>query len=313
MAAVLLLAPTSSAQAGTAQLLDRVVAVVNDDVVLLSELEREFNGHPLWIEAMKETGGTATPQQIEQKRQEVRAQVLDDLIERQLIKREAARFQISVSDADVNRYIKHMISEQGFASIDELRKAIESSGESWPDWLQATRDQILVYITTSSLTNFKVTEAQVREKYRKLARDVDAQIELEQLSFVADVQNSEARDRVYAAAQTAARRLRSGEGFGAVASELGQQETRRTLGRGEVAPQLEDAIFAAKTGQVVGPLPSGQGYVVYKIVNREDADVLSFEQARDRLRAQLEGEAFLKADREFREQLRAKAHIDIRL
>jgi peptidyl-prolyl cis-trans isomerase SurA len=307
---------TTSARAGEATVLDRVVAVVNDDVVLLSELERELMTSPILAEALGGLGPRPLQAQIEKKTEEVRMKVLEDLIERQLIRREAARLQIPVSEADVDRYLRQMAKENQFETVEELRQAVVASGEfgSWGDYKQMIRNQILVQVTTSYLTNYKVTEAQVREHYRKMARDVDAKIELEQLAFIADQRSSETRDKIYAQAQAIARRLRAGEAFETIAAELGQTEkTHRSLARGEIAPQLEDAIFAAKTGQVVGPLASGRGYVVYIIVEREETDVRSFEQAKSQIRMMLEMQAFERASREFREQLRAKAHIDVRL
>ncbi len=296
-------------------LLDGIAAVVNDDIVLISQLEREVNVSPYLAQALQSLGPSATPQQAEQLRREVRAEVLDELIEVQLIKREAARFQITISETDVDHYIKQMTQQNGFSSVDQLRTAVLESGQfgSWADYRQMVRDQILVYQTTGALTNYKVSEAQVREHYRKMARDVDAKVEVAQLVFNPPAGQGEAREGVYTQAQAIARRLRAGEEVEVIAAELGQDEVVQELGRGKVAPQLEDAIFAAKQGQVVGPLASGQGFVVYKILSRDDAEVLSFEQARDRIRAMLEQEALERASKEFREQLRAKAHIDIRI
>jgi len=306
---------SAPAQAEGPVQLDGIAAVVNDDIVLVSQLEREVTVSPMLAQAIQSLGPSATQQQAEQIRREVRSQVLDDLIEVQLIKREAARFQIAVSETDVDHYIQQMTQQNGFSSVDQLRNAVLESGQfgNWADYRQMVRDQILVYQTTGALTNYKVSEAQVREHYRKMARDVDAKVEVERLVFSPPPGDSEARDRVYAQAQVAARRLRSSEDFDVVAAELGQSDTRQELGRGSVAPQLEDAIFAAKQGQVVGPLASGQGFVVFKIVRRDASEVLSFEQARERIRGMLEQEALERASKEFRQQLRAKAHIDIRL
>jgi parvulin-like peptidyl-prolyl isomerase len=87
----------------------------------------------------------------------------------------------------------------------------------------------------------------------------------------------------------------------------------RAVARGDIAPALEDAIFSAKAGQVVGPLASGAGYAVFKVLEHQASAALSYEEAKDRIRDQLENEAFIKAQSDLRQQLRAKAHIDIRL
>ena len=110
-------------------------------------------------------------------------------------------------------------------------------------------------------------------------------------------------------------RPRLGRGRGAHGHELGREEDewKRTVGRGDIAPALEDAVFAAQKGAVVGPLGSGQGYVVYRIVEQLESAALGYEEAKDRIREQLENEAYLKAEADLREQLRAKAHVDVRL
>jgi peptidyl-prolyl cis-trans isomerase SurA len=299
-----------------ADLLDRVVAVVNDEVILLSELEQALRGSPALQERLNQLGQSATPQQAEQVMREERAKTLDELIKDLLVKKEATKFQIEISDADVDRYLQTVTQQNQFQTVAELRKAVEESGEygSWSDYRQDMRDQLIIYKTTQSLANYAVTDAAVREQYRKMTRGEESKVEVERFLFAADEQTSAARDAAYTKAQVTARRLRSGEAVETVAAEFSLTgKTRREIARGEVAPTIEDAIFAGAQGAVVGPLETGQGYLVLKIVEHLTSDVLSFEQAKDRIRGDLEMEAFNKAAEDFRNGLLAKAHIDIRL
>lgn len=296
--------------------LDRVVAVVNDDVILDSELEYELRNSPRLQERLSQLGPTATPQQSEQVLREERANSLNDLIKNVLVKKEAVRFQIEVSEADIDRYLEGIAEVNNFGSAAELRKAVEASGEygSWQDYRQSIRESLIVYKTTQSLANYAVTDAAVREQYRKMTRGEESKVEVERFLFAAHEHTAPARDAAFTKAQITARRLRSGEAVEAVAAELGLiGKTRREIGRGEVAPAIEDAIFAGAQGAVVGPLDTGQGYLVLKIVQHMESDVLSFEQAKERIRRDLEEEAFAKAAEDFKNGLLAKAHIDIRL
>ena len=300
----------------SAELLDRVVAVVNDEVVLQSELEAALRGSPELQERLSQLGASATPQQAEQVMREERAKTLNDLIKNVLVKKEAQRFQIEISEADIDRYLENLAKVNQFQTIAELRKAVEESGDfgGWAEYRSEIRDQLIVYKTTQSLANYAVTDAAVREQYRKMTRGEESKVEVERFVFAADEQTAPARDAAFTRAQVTARRLRSGEAVEAVAAEFGLTgKTRREIGRGEVAPAIEDAIFAGAQGAVVGPLETGQGYLVLKIVQHMESDVLSFEQAKERIRSQLEEEAFTKAAEDFRNGLLAKAHIDIRL
>ena len=296
-------------------LLDQIAAVVDDQIVLLSDVERAVRSSPQLAEALQQLGKSATEQQLEQKLVEIRAQVVDELVDTALIKKEATRFQISASEADIQRYLQQLAASNGYKSVVELREAVVASGEfgSWEDYRRDIRDQITVYKATSMLASWTVTEAQVREYYRKLARGEDAKVEVDRFTFTPKGDDAAARDAAYAAAQGAARRLRAGEASEALAAEFGQANTRRAIARGEVAPVMEDALFAASAGEVVGPLASGQGFVVFRVARLRASEVVSYEQAKEGIRAKLEAEAYEKADREFRERLRARAHIDVRL
>lgn len=306
--------PLRAAPAGRV-VLEKVVAVVGDEIILLSQLDSTLATTPLLQEALSKYGRSPTPQQVEQATREARALALDELIDQALIKKEAGRFQIAISDAEVDRYLQQIAQENGFKSIKQLREAVDQSGQygSWGDYYQDTRDQLLVFQTTRALANVAVTDAQVREQYRKMVRGEDIRVEILRFVFAPEETSAKARDVAYVKAQGLARRMRSGEDPQALAKEFLVTQPEATLRRGEVAPTIEDAIFAARPNEVVGPLETAQGYLVVKVLRHHTGSVLPFDQAKDRIRSQLEQEAFGRAVKDLRTSLRAKTHIDPRL
>lgn len=294
--------------------LDRVAAVVGDEVILSSELLRSAARHPLMQEGMASLPAGASPKMIQQKSREVTAKVLDELIDLALMRAEAVKFDIQISEDEVDNAVAD-IAKQYQLTMDELRKQVVASPEygSWADYRGEVRDQILQYRLPQYLATWSVSEAQVREHYRKMTKDESAKVGVRQLVFNPPTQKSGDRDRVFAKAQAAARALRDGTEMDEVAAGLGQESPNRSVGRGDVAPAIEDALFEAKDTQIVGPLASGQGYVVFQVLQHVESAALDYEKAKDRIRQQLEAEAFIKAQNELRTQLRAKAHIDIRL
>lgn len=294
--------------------LDRVAAVVGDDVILLSQLRRSAARHPLMQEGMASLPAGASRKMVEQKTREVTGKVLDELIDLSLMRAEAEKFDVKIGEEEVDNAVAD-IAKQYELSVDELRKQVVASAEygSWADYRGEVRDQILQYRLPQYLATWSVSEAQVREHYRKMTKDESAKVEFEQLAFSPPTQKSGDRDRVFAAAQLAARQLREGKPMDEVAKALGKEATTRTVGRGDVAPAIEDALFEAKDAHIVGPLASGQGYVVFKVLQHLESAALDYEKAKGRIRQQLEAEAFIKAQNELRTQLRAKAHIDIRI
>lgn len=295
--------------------LDRIVAVVGDEIVLLSQLDTLVASSPLLQEALAKYGRNPTPQQVELATREAREQALDELIDQVLVKREAARFQITISDAEVDRYLQQIAQENNFKTVKQLRDAVEQSGQygAWGDYVQDTRDQLLVFQTTQALANVSVTDAQIREQYRKMVRGEDIKAELMRFVFSPEETTAKARDAAYAKAQAVSRRMRAGEDPLALAQEFTVPQPKAMLRRGEVAPAIEDAIFAARPNEVVGPLETGQGYLVVKIIRHDTGNVLPFDQAKERIRSQLQQEAFARAVQDLRTSLRAKTHIDERL
>lgn len=294
--------------------LDRVAAVVGDEIILYSELQRSAFRHPLMQEGMASLPAGASQKMVDQKTREITGKVLDELIDLALMRAEAEKFDITITEDEVDNAVAD-IAKQYQLSVDELRKQVVASPEygNWAEYKNEVRDQILQYRLPQYLATWSVSEAQVREHYRKMTKDESAKVEVRQLVFNPPTQKSGDRDRVFARAQMAARELREGKSMDDVAESLGQESPTRAIGRGDVAPAIEDALFEAKDKQIVGPIASGQGYVVFVVLKHIDSAALDYEKAKDRIRQQLEAEAFIKAQNELRAQLRAKAHIDIRI
>ncbi len=296
--------------------LDRVVAVVNDEVVLASELRRATDRHPMLREAMSQLPAGAPASQVQQTRREVESAVLDELIHIVLVRGEAEKLDIKVSEPELQTALANIAANNNL-TVEALKKQVEASDEfdSWQEYTGELRDQIMSLRVSQQLATWSVSEAQIREYYRKMTKDERAKVEVEQFAFLPKGEAQADRDRAFAAAQAAGRRLREGTTAEALATELGRDESqwKRTIARGDIAPVLEDAVFAAKPGEVVGPIASGQGYVVYRVVAQVEAAALGYEEAKERIREQLENEAYFKAEQELRQQLRAKAHVDVRL
>jgi parvulin-like peptidyl-prolyl isomerase len=228
---------------------------------------------------------------------------------------EAPRLEVTVDDKQVDRYINQILSTTQMTSVDELRKAVEESGQygSWAEYLDVLREQMLAFQVRSILAPVNVTEAQVRARYRELAAGEEAEADVVRMDFRPVDDRAKSRDEAYAAAKKVARRLSSGEAVDKVAGEYGLPSAVETLKRGQIAQVFREPVFTARTGAVVGPLEAGQGYTVFKIVEMRASDLRGYEEAKDELRETLSFEAEAKAFAALDEDLRARAHVEIRL
>jgi len=122
------------AQAATAEPLDRIVAVVDEDVVLQSELAGKVN------QVM--TQYASTPQQLPP-RDVLERQVLDRLILQKLQLSRADSNGVKVSDAEVDQALTGLAA-QNKMDLSQLRMAVQQQGMDYEQFRRSVRDELLV-------------------------------------------------------------------------------------------------------------------------------------------------------------------------
>ena len=153
------LALCSVALAG--ELVDRVVAVVNDDVITLSELEEEAAPTIAKIRA------EAPPAQVDDAVKKARQEILRNMIDHKLLLQRAAKRQIEVSDAEINAAMDR-IMEQNNLTVEQFKEQLATMGVSEEKYRASLRDQILRSRLLSSEIRSKVviTNEQIEAYYR---------------------------------------------------------------------------------------------------------------------------------------------------
>lgn len=311
--AVGLIDPAPAAAEGV--VLDRIVAVVNDEIILESDLD-------LWMvydekvmaELAKLQAQNASQDQLLRKYDELLPGALDELIGRRLMLAQAKQFQIGVTEAEVESYLQNLARNAGMPGVAELKHAVEDSQRfgTWEQYRSKLREDVILYKLQHALLNVTVSDQQVLDRYRELTKSEEARLEVWRLDFRAE-DDPAARDAVLLQAKSVVRRLSGGEDVEDVAEELGQEVEPEEVTRSSVSRSIGERLFSAKAGDVVGPLESGQGYVVFVVEEVITSYLLGFEEAKEKLRRQLEDETREQAKQDLMDQLRGRAHVDIRL
>ena len=120
----------------SAELLDRVVAVVNEEVITLSDLEKE--GERFYREIAAKTPAGSLPETLKKAREDV----LDSLIEKRLIAQQAKAKNISVSKDEVEAAFQQMREQSGLSAADFLAK-LQSEGMTEPAYREQLKNQVL--------------------------------------------------------------------------------------------------------------------------------------------------------------------------
>lgn len=132
--AVLVMGPASAtAQSGSVQPLDSIVALVDEDVILRSELDLAVAGI---VERVRASGEAMPPMNL------LESQVLERLIIRELQVQRALQTGIRASDADIDDALTTLAQQNGM-TVQQLRQVIEADGEDFAEFRRNVGEEIM--------------------------------------------------------------------------------------------------------------------------------------------------------------------------
>ena len=127
-----LLAPTPAHGQGV-EPIDTIVALVEEDVIMRSELDIAIEGI---VERIRQTGGNMPPRNLLEK------QVLERLISRKLQVQRALRTGIRVSDSDIDQAMMNL-ARQNNITVGQMRQVLESDGEDFGEFRRSVGEEIM--------------------------------------------------------------------------------------------------------------------------------------------------------------------------
>ena len=246
--------------------------------------------------------------QCKQQYEQLRDQVLQLLISFQWLQGEAKEQGITVTDAEVKKSFETQ-KKQSFPKEAQYQKFLKDSGQSEADILLQVKADLLASKIRDKVVKGKdqVSDAQIQDFYNKNKARF-AQPERRDLEVVLT--------KGKAKAQAALRELKSGKSFKQVAKKysIAQGGKLPAQAKGTLEKQLDQAVFSAKKGKLVGPVKTQFGYYVFKVDKITPASQQSLEQAKATIKQTLQSQNQQKALEAFSKdyQARWKAKTDCR-
>jgi peptidyl-prolyl cis-trans isomerase SurA len=301
-----------------AAVLDRIAAVVNNDVITLSEVQEEA-----LPQIQKITKDYVEPEQDAQL-VTLYQKYLDQLIVRRLQIQEARKDQLIPSAAEINATIDDLKKKNGFRSDDELKRALATEGLSLSAFRRRVGEQLaLSRITLKAVRNkIIIDEKEIQQfyqanqdKYRRTPEVTIRHILIGLPPEASETQVAEAR----AKAEAALAKLRAGADFAEVARAASDGPTAQsggslgTLHRGELAPELEEPAFTLTVGQVSDLIRTQSGFNIIKVEARMDEPMAPLEEVRDKIREALLDQKYDAKYKDWIEGLKRTASIQVRI
>ncbi len=304
-----------------AELVDRIVAVVNDEPITLSELNAE--GRDFFQQIIDKT----PPAELEGALARARREVLSSLINQRIAAQKAAELGVGVSDQEVDQAYDKVVNGNRM-SRREFQRQLAASGRSEQGLRQAIRTQILrsKLVSMEVRSRIVITDEKVREYYdhRYGPERVATGYHLLQMGFSWNKGAPAALGKEELAAAKAAARQRAeqvraravaGGNFRELAkaySDLPSAAEGGDIGtfkQEDMAPHMRETIAALKPGEISPLVEIGSGYQFFKLLSTEAGEVAPLESVREEIRDLLYQQELEKQYDKWLKELREQAYI----
>jgi peptidyl-prolyl cis-trans isomerase SurA len=291
-----------------AEPVDRIVAVVNEDIIILSEFNAAFDPY------LKRIENTYKGAERDTALAESRKAFLNRLIDARLIEQEAKKTGVSVKDEEVTAAVKDMADRRNIA-LEDLPKELAKEGLSLPSYQKDIRDQMIRMrlLRREIKSKLMVTDQEIGAYYLLHRSDYEGReaVRIQQILLaVPKGAGEEIREKMRKAANEIIGRLKSGEPFELLAGgggDLGFIE------RGMVFPELEKAAFNLEKGEVSGIIESPAGFHIVRALDKKGGGLKPIEEVREEIQGRIEEQKMMKKFDEWLAALRKKSLIEIKL
>jgi parvulin-like peptidyl-prolyl isomerase len=282
---------------------DRIVAVVNTEVITLSELEEEVS------DFKKQARQRFSGAELDRRLRQIDYMGLNRMVERKLQVQMAKRRGIKITDGEVKE------------AVERLRRLGESPNEKDPKEMAVIRDQLTAMrlVNQQIRSGLLVSDEEMRRFYRQHQERfvLPPEVRLSQILIALgpDTELLKVREK----AQQVYGLLKKGERFEELAARYSDGPEGRRGGSlgfvrlGDMLPQIQNAIEGIPLGRTTDPIASPIGMHIIRIDERKPPQYRPFEEVKEDIRNivfQLKTE---EAYQEWIKDLKDKSYIEIRL
>jgi len=309
----LLLAAALLAPAGRAagQVVEEIVAIVNDDVITLSDF-RSY--HDTVYQMLR---GQFQGEEFDKQYERVKKDLLDNMITDLLLLQLAKKKQYAVGE-DVKNYVEKLKQENNIESDAQLQQLLLQQGIQYEQFIKQIEENILRQILVSQevdrsivvdesegVTYYKVNPAEFTEPEEYKLRAIYLSTETRSAEEL-ESRKAEISDKI-----------RGGGDFVALAGEIGDNPLKENQGdlgfikKGQLDKTLEEAVVNLKPGEMAPWVQSRNGWYLLKLEEKKGSRLKPYEEVNKDIWEKLFMQKKAMKMAEFLKSIKAKNYIKI--
>lgn len=309
----LLLAAALLVPAGRAagQVVEEIVAIVNDDVITLSDF-RSY--HDTVYQMLR---GQFQGEEFDKQYERVKKDLLDNMVTDLLLLQQAKKKQYAVGE-DVKNYVEKLKQENNIESDAQLQQLLFQQGIQYEQFLKQIEENILRQILVSQevdrsivvdesegVTYYKVNPAEFTEPEEYKLRAIYLSTETRSAEEL-ESRKAEISDKIS-----------SGGDFVALAAEFGDSPLKENQGdlgfikKGQLDKTLEEAVVNLKPGEMAPWVQSRNGWYLLKLEEKKETRLKPYEEVNKDIWEKLFMQKKAVKMAEFLKSIKAKNYIKI--
>ncbi len=303
-------------QSWSTEIVDRIVAVVNNDIITLRELDLKILPFEEKILNMQ------YPAKKEREMlNKVRAEMLNQLVDEKLTDQEIKRYRIEVSEKEIDDAVER-IKKMNYFTDEELQAALANEGIT----MEAYRNGIKTQMLRANLVNYRIkskiviTEEDIKTYYDEHSKEYVGETKYHLRNIIMKIStyaDDAEKMGVQAKMEMVLDKLKAGEAFvtmAAIYSESSLAEKGGDLGLfrlEDVSPQLQEALKDLAPGDYTPVLDTDQGYQIFYVQDIVESEGKTLEEMRLEIENKLFNEIVEQKFQTWLEELRTESHIRI--
>jgi len=295
-----------------ATVVERIVAIVGERAVLLSDLKTR--AEPLLVQM---TQTVAEGAERNAATSQIYRAVLDRIVDEELEERAASQAKIVITPREIDQALER-VAAQNKLTVDQILAEVRRAGINERDYREELRRQLLEakLVSVRLQGRIRITDEDLRAHYRKLEVEERQKLDVRVALIVIAGATKERRTFAERLAEQA-RRGDFAELARAYSDDPPTKEQGGDLGPatspGKLPAQIARASLILEVGEVSIPLRIGDNYVILKVLERAESSLPSFEESKRELTERVYMDKMGTARRSWLDGLRRQHHVDVRL
>ena len=302
-----------------AEVVDKIVAVVNDEIITLTEFNTAFEPYLKNIEDNYK--GKDKEAIINQAKESFLKRLVDNLLIEQEAKK--AGKSIVIKDEEVMDVIRDMMAKKK-SNMEDFKKNLAREGTSLESLKKDIRSQMMRIrlLRREIKSKVIVSDEEIGEYYNKNRQDYEGKeaVRLKQIFLAIPAKaDKKTKAKIKEEAGQLRKRVLAGESFELLAVKYSQGPGAAQGGdigfieKGTIIAAVESVAFNLPMEQVSEVIESGIGFHIIKVVDKKGAGLKPIAAVREEIKTKIEDEKLEKKYEEWITSIRKKSFIEIKM